>query len=510
MKKLSFILAGLISLLVFMQVVYTDQVLTVQTQTLYHIYSSNNLIGTIDDVTAFKKAVEVERLGLEIEYGKVYEPTNYEIVSEKISGDYVYDSKQTISDYLKIANYRVDGYEVVLDNQAKLVEDTVETAKITQEEIKFSVTDKKIMEEGLQEYLYLYVDPEDYIKIVNDAKFTFPDLDDTTTVDYFAFGEIKYIEKKVDINDLYDSPEDVASLLLFGENKEYVEYVVDKDDTLATIAFDHNMSINQLVVANDNLTSQNTLLAVGMSLNVAKPSPVINVLTEEYVTLENNIAYKVEFIDDPTMNMGTSKIVNPGQYGKSVVTYKIQYYNGESTANSSIVSEEIVTQPVNRVIKRGIRAGTSSISQIGYYEGNDIALPATNVWIRPIVGGYISSWFGYRSLGDFHTGLDYAGLPLNTPALAADNGTVINAGYKGTGGNMVYIDHGNGYETRYAHCNVIYVQINQPVLQGEPVCGIGDTGLAYGVHLHFEVFPAGGDGSNKGAIDPALYPIFAI
>lgn len=114
------------------------------------------------------------------------------------------------------------------------------------------------------------------------------------------------------------------------------------------------------------------------------------------------------------------------------------------------------------------------------------SIPATGAaFMKPVSGYIITSPYGYRSSG-FHTGLDMA-VSTGTPVYAAASGTVTFAGYKGSYGYLVIIDHGNGYQTYYAHCSALYVSAGQSVAQGQNISAVGSTGNSTGPHLHFEI-----------------------
>ena len=86
-----------------------------------------------------------------------------------------------------------------------------------------------------------------------------------------------------------------------------------------------------------------------------------------------------------------------------------------------------------------------------------------------------------------HMALDIANV-TGTPIVAADSGYVLFAGWDTTGyGNMVMIDHGNGFITLYAHMSKIYVRKGQNVAKGQRIGAIGATGNVTGPHLHFEL-----------------------
>lgn len=104
------------------------------------------------------------------------------------------------------------------------------------------------------------------------------------------------------------------------------------------------------------------------------------------------------------------------------------------------------------------------------------------------VSGTISSRFGSRSSSrsTAHTGLDIAS-PHGTSVVAIAGGTVTFAGYKGSYGNLVIINHGNGIESYYAHCSEIYVSVGQTVSQNSVISAVGSTGNSTGAHLHLEI-----------------------
>lgn len=102
----------------------------------------------------------------------------------------------------------------------------------------------------------------------------------------------------------------------------------------------------------------------------------------------------------------------------------------------------------------------------------------------PIIG-IVSSPFGERG-GRMHEGIDIA-RETGTLIKAAKSGRVAFAGWRGTYGKAVIIDHGDGVRTLYAHASKILVQEGQLVESGEAIAKVGSTGHSTGPHLHFEV-----------------------
>ena len=110
----------------------------------------------------------------------------------------------------------------------------------------------------------------------------------------------------------------------------------------------------------------------------------------------------------------------------------------------------------------------------------------TFVW--PANKHYLSG-FDYSPESN-HWGLDIAGNG-GEGAYATDAGVIVYAGWNDYGyGNMVMVDHGNGFQSLYAHLSEIYVGCGQSVGQGDAIGAIGSTGRSSGAHLHFEIMTA--------------------
>ena len=113
----------------------------------------------------------------------------------------------------------------------------------------------------------------------------------------------------------------------------------------------------------------------------------------------------------------------------------------------------------------------------------------------PIRGGWMSSGFGLRTdpitgRKEFHRGIDFTGRP-NSKVLALAAGVVTWAGWKHEYGNVVEINHGNGYITRYAHNKKDLVSVGDKVEKGQAIAIMGSTGRTTGPHVHFEVLQDG-------------------
>lgn len=134
---------------------------------------------------------------------------------------------------------------------------------------------------------------------------------------------------------------------------------------------------------------------------------------------------------------------------------------------------------------------TGGSSGGGSSSGGGEAPAPSKGFIRPL-SAPITSRYGPRTHpisgkpGTFHRGTDF-GASSGTPIKAIASGTVTTAGLSSSFGNMVIIDHGNGYSSLYAHASSLNVRAGQTVSQGQVVSFVGSTGNSTGPHLHLEM-----------------------
>ena len=123
-------------------------------------------------------------------------------------------------------------------------------------------------------------------------------------------------------------------------------------------------------------------------------------------------------------------------------------------------------------------------------------------FVKP-TSGRLTSGFGYRihpilKKRRMHKGIDIVAR-YGSNVKAATGGIITYSGQMGSYGNLVVIDHQNGFETRYAHNSRLKVKKGEKVRQGQTIALVGNTGRSNGTHLHFEIW------KNGEAIDPAHY-----
>jgi murein DD-endopeptidase MepM/ murein hydrolase activator NlpD len=121
----------------------------------------------------------------------------------------------------------------------------------------------------------------------------------------------------------------------------------------------------------------------------------------------------------------------------------------------------------------------------------------------PVKDGFRSSEFGWRSdpftgQSEMHEGVDFSA-PEGSEIMAVASGLITWSADKTGYGNLVEINHGNGFKTRYGHCKKNLVHIGDMVQKGQVIALLGNTGRSSGPHVHFEVY------KNNRVVDPASY-----
>jgi len=143
---------------------------------------------------------------------------------------------------------------------------------------------------------------------------------------------------------------------------------------------------------------------------------------------------------------------------------------------------------------RALRASRRASTSVGLPGGRE---RGTGSFLWPVERGRLTSGFGPRG-GAHHDGLDIAA-PRGLPVVAAARGEVIYAGRLRGYGNVVIVDHGDGYASVYAHNERNLVHAGDRVRNREQIATVGQSGQASGPHLHFEIR------KNNVARDPLRY-----
>ena len=272
-------------------------------------------------------------------------------------------------------------------------------------------------------------------------------------------------------------------------------YVVQKGDTIASIAKQFDISANTVRFAND-LSSKDTLKVgaklvilpvTGIDYKVQKGDTISSIAKRFHADQKEILDFND--IDGTKIKIGMDLII-PNAEPLSPTKEKVSPKTPEKKIEDK---KEIVSTPK----QEKTTAPTPVVQQAPIVSPSPVEsdTPESNVvqetkkisdgyFIHPMPGSRLSqSLHGYNSV-------DFAA-PLGTPILAAADGIVIVAkkdnGFSGGYGNYIVISHANGTQTLYSHLSKVSVNVEDVVKQGDEIGKCGRTGRATGNHLHFEV-----------------------
>jgi len=236
---------------------------------------------------------------------------------------------------------------------------------------------------------------------------------------------------------------------------EVIEYEVKSGDTVSSIAERFGVSVDTIIWEN-NFASDKVKIKAGQVLRVLPASGILHAVKRGETIY--SIAKKYDVSAQAVVDWPYNTFTNDETFALAV-------------GQTLMVPDGVM--PKKEPVAPRYFAKVSP--EVGIVTG-------TGQFVWP-AGGQITQW--YRA---WHRGIDIANRSLPGIA-AADSGTVIVVGWPAPWayGKRVLIDHGNGYQTLYAHLNDIYVSAGQKVSRGQVIGQMGSTGRSTGPHLHFEI-----------------------
>ena len=421
--------------------------------------SSSFVTGVVAILLAFYTPCYALTVG-GVNLGYVQNPQSYETVARQVAGQVAGILGQDVSAELtpNLAPVLAAKQEVL--SPARLSDQIYEIIPAVTQAYVLTVDDRDVaastskedLDAALEELQALYTDED--------------------TLDVSFFNAVRISRKYIPSDSPLLQHEDLLAALTRTELME-TNYVIQDGDTAESVAEVYAMPVESLQLLNPDVDL--SALKVGKTLTVTKQTPVLSVCTKKNVSYKKVVPSPVEQRPDDTKFTDEVVTIKTGTPGQAQVESVLTLVDGE------IWSEEILHSET-------LLEATETIEVVGTQERPTYVSSSNGSFIWPTEGA-ISSPFGYREIFgsvSFHSGLDLSN-KLGTSILAADAGTVTFTGPKGSYGNLIIVDHGNGFETYYAHCSVIMATVGEEVSQGELIGQTGSTGRATGNHLHFEV-----------------------
>lgn len=418
----------------------------------------------------------------------LYPTDSFSIIEEGKELCKVRDSEILNSVLLKLEDNleETQQHDIEIENKYEIIESKAKDNEVISEDKLYDILESNVNYSILA---YAININEEQIGIVNseyEANNVIEEVKDYFTQNYEEESiievntaenvEIKQIKAS---NSSIKNKDELINYIIKGTNEEQ-KYVVEKGDSYWNIAEYFNMSLDDLILANPDSDSER--IQIGDELNLIVPTPFLNVQVKRKVKQEEKTPFETEEVYVSYMYNDEQVVDRKGKYGISEIEAIVTEQNGIQIAKE-VLTETVISDPVNEIITTGTQDPPPK--------------KGTGYFVNPLPGAYVSSRFGSRS-GGFHLGQDMA-KASGSSIKAADGGTVTYAGYSGSYGYRVDIDHGGGYTTRYAHASDIYVSVGEKVYQGKVIAAVGSTGVSSGPHLHFEVRKYGS------VVNPALY-----
>ena len=234
------------------------------------------------------------------------------------------------------------------------------------------------------------------------------------------------------------------------------------------------MSPNERALNRENENLQLNLEL--LSKRVEESSTILAQLQER----DNNI-YRVYFEANPIPQEQRKAGFGGVNRYKSLQGYDNSKLITDLTKNVDILSKQLVVQSKSLdeivVLAKEKEKMLAAIPAI---------LPVKLVDLTRMASGYKWRMHPILKIRKFHKGMDFTA-PVGTPIYASGNGKVIRAERSATFGKVIYIDHGYGYKTIYAHMSKMKARKGQKVKRGDLIGYVGNTGRSVSAHLHYEV-----------------------
>lgn len=338
----------------------------------------------------------------------------------------------------------------------------------------------------------IYIDGEFICAVKNeaDAKIVFNNILSPYEADAKNNGYIIGFAEKIDyVQGLYRDDESVmwdASKLeaTLSSNQGEIIHTAVEGDTLESIAEAYGISQSTLRTLNPDIDFDE--LEEGTNITVKEAEKYISIKKTVTTTSIRDIKYETVKRRDATKYSGYRSVIQKGVNGSERVTKTQIYIDG--ILYDTEYSYETLEEAVEEIVTVGTRT-----SYNGVYIGE--ASESGFLWPAPSCHR-VSSPYGWRNSG-WHNGIDLVkagGGASGTPVIASKSGRVEVVQRSSSGyGNMVLINHGDGYKTRYAHMikGSIKVSVGDYVEAGQTIGKVGSTGNSSGPHLHFEVIVNG-------------------
>lgn len=458
---------------------------------VYKVYLDANIIGYLADDNELYDLINKRQKEIKEKYkvDKVYPPANFEIIETKSYNAELSSAEDIYKKMSELNSFTIEGYVITVKPEEK-------------KEFTINVLNREHFEQAINDFVMIFVDKTTFDNYMANTQ----EKIETTgkIIELMYFDETLLIKPDfISVKDkIYTSKSDLTQYLLFGENYKIDSYVVQSGDTIASISEENKLNPQEFLIANPKYTSEDSLLTIGDKVNITLIKPVLTFSYDVNEVSDTKIPYDTIVKYDNSKPSSYSEITTPGVTGITRITQQYVVKNGEKQAGVNISNQVEIVAKVDQVTTKGRRYYSSGGGITGSYvdTGTSWAWPTNTPYV-------ITSKWGWR-WGAFHHAIDISGTGYGSPIYAAYDGTIIASGYGGMmgkdAGYNIVIEHPNGYYTVYAHMvpKSLTVGVGAQVTRGQKIGAMGQSGRAFGTHLHFGLWYGGAPYRGGKSINP--------
>ena len=308
-------------------------------------YNSNRMWNLSDkEIKEIRDYYDNNKIYLESD--KIYIPNGIEMKEVKTYKTSLVSTEAMYKKIIEKKNCTIPGYKFTIhsDNKDKEV----------------YVTDKKIFSDSIDTMASIFIGDNAYNQYKEDNQ---PEIESTGDLinNVYVDEDISYKAVNISTDEkIYTDSTELVQFLLYGDNHNETTVSVNEGDSISSIAYNNQISVEEFLISNPEYTSEDNLLYTGKQVKIAKVDPQINIVEEKYSVIDVESNYNTVEVYDSSMTQGDQVVTQEGETGIERVSQNVKVVNGEIA-----YVEPVSKQTIKSSIDRKITVGTKVTPHIG-------------------------------------------------------------------------------------------------------------------------------------------------